>query len=204
MAVWQAVRAYMVRYPDNGCGMVRDLRVQYMRKGRHRMSTKTNAWLGGEAQNEGSRQRPTRWLTPTPVVEALGRFDLDPCGAPGHDLADRTYLIDRGEDGLELPWTGRVWLNPPYGKEAYPFLEKMADHGNGVALIFARTETAAFYRYVWDAADAVLFLRGRISFWDADKVPAKANAGAPSCLVAYGQDNVEALRVSGLGQVVTW
>lgn len=95
-------------------------------------------------------------------------------------------------------------MNPPYGAEAYPFLDKLADHGNGVALIFARTETKAFVRYVWGRADAVLFIAGRLVFWDADKVPAKANAGAPSCLVAYGQQNVSALRRSGLGTVVRW
>lgn len=169
------------------------------------MTTPTNArgWLAAESPTAGVN-RQTRWLTPTPVVEALGRFDLDPCGAPGHDLAERTYLIDRGEDGLALPWHGRVWLNPPYGREAPPFLKRLAEHGDGVALIFARTETAAFNRYVWEAADAVLFMRRRVAFWDADKVPAKSSAGAPSCLVAYGEDNVIALRASGLGQVVTW
>ena len=168
------------------------------------MAGKRNGWLGGEDQNSGSRQRPTRWLTPSPIVQALGEFDLDPCGAPGHELAARTYLEERDEDGLVLPWEGRVWLNPPYGAEAYPFLERMADHGNGVALIFARTETRAFQSYVWERADAVLFIAGRLVFWDADKVPAKANAGAPSCLVAYGHGNVESLRASGLGTVVTW
>ena len=178
------------------------------------MAGKRNGWLGGEDQNSGSRQRPTRWLTPSPIVQALGEFDLDPCGAPGHELAARTYLEERDEDGLVLPWEGRVWLNPPYGAEAYPFLERLADHGNGVALIFARTETKAFQRWVWERADAVLFIAGRLVFWDADKVrggrcrhrvaPAKANAGAPSCLVAYGKDNVDALHRSGLGTVVTW
>lgn len=41
----------------------------------------TNGWLGGEDQNAGSRQRETRWLTPRKLVEPLGTFDLDPCGA---------------------------------------------------------------------------------------------------------------------------
>lgn len=168
------------------------------------MSDRRNGWLGGEDQDSGSRQRPTRWLTPTPLVRALGSFDLDPCDAPNHYLARRTYLLERGENGLKLPWEGRVWLNPPYGIEAYPFLERLADHGNGIALVFARTETKSFVRYVWGSADAVLFIEGRLVFWDADKVPAKANAGAPSCLVAYGRENVHALRVSGLGTVVTW
>ena len=70
----------------------------------------SNAWLGGENQNMGSTQQEVRWLTPKPLVESLGTFDLDPCGAPGHNLANRTYLLENGEDGLELPWFGRVWF----------------------------------------------------------------------------------------------
>lgn len=158
-----------------------------------------NGWLGGENESMGSQQRQTRWLTPKPFVEALGRFDLDPCGAPGWDLADRTYLLENGDDGLRDPWFGRVWLNPPYGKELAPFLARMAEHRNGVALIFARTETKAWSEFVWPVAKAVLFLSRRMVFISADGVEAKANAGAPSALVCYSDEDVEAVRRSGLG-----
>ncbi len=157
-----------------------------------------NGWLGGESQDAGSRQRETRWLTPKPIVEALGRFDLDPCGAPGHELAHETYLVDHGQDGLKLPWRGRVWLNPPYGKLAYPFMRRLADHGCGTALIFARTETAMFFDTVWNTATALLFLRGRVTFLNANGVAAKANSGAPSVLVAYGERDAQALYESGI------
>ena len=160
--------------------------------------TKQNGWLGGETQDAGSGDRQTRWLTPRYVVDALGPFDLDPCGAPGHELAKRTYLLENNENGLTLPWVGRVWLNPPYGKEAAPFLHKMAAHGNGTALIFARTETALFCETVWEKADSVFFLRGRLSFLDAAGVRAKANAGAPSCLVSYSLNDTIMLDESGL------
>ena len=162
------------------------------------MTDKKNGWLGGENQNDGSRQRETRWLTPTHLVEPLGKFDLDPCGAPGHRLAYRTYRIDDGEDGLELPWEGRVWLNPPYGKQAEPFLKKMVQHGHGTALVFARTETKSFHENVWQAATACLFLRGRVSFLHSDGTKASANAGAPSVLVAYGAEDAAALLLSGI------
>lgn len=112
--------------------------------------------------------RETRWLTPPHIVEALGTFDLDPCGAPGHHLAGTTYQIDDGQDGLSLPWFGRVWLNPPYGREGEPFMQRMVDHGRGTALLFARTETRAFFETIWDNATALLFLRGRLRFLKSD------------------------------------
>jgi hypothetical protein len=158
----------------------------------------TNGWLGGENQDAGGRQRETRWLTPKHLVEPLGIFDLDPCGAPGHELASRTLLLENGDDGLRDEWVGRVWLNPPYGKEAEPFLAKMADHNNGTALIFARTETQTWQRIIWPNASAILFLSGRVTFLDAAGVPARANSGAPSCLVAFGEADALALRHSGI------
>lgn len=158
----------------------------------------TNGWLGGENPDKGGGRRETRWLTPTEYVTPLGEFDLDPCGAPGHDLAARTYLLERDEDGLALPWHGRVWLNPPYGREQRPFMERLVEHGEGTALIFARTETRDFHSLVWQQADACLFLSGRISFLDAEGERAKANAGAPSVLVAYGERDAEKLRRSGI------
>ncbi len=82
------------------------------------------------------------------------------------------------------------------------WLRKMRDHGNGVALIPARTETAMFYETVWGAADGVLFLKGRPHFHYVCGRRADFNSGAPIALVAYGSDNLEALRHSGLGFVV--
>ena len=96
----------------------------------------------------------------------------------------------------------RIWLNPPFGREAVKWLRRMRDHGNGVALIPARTETAMFYETVWGAADGVLFLKGRPHFHYVDGRRANFNSGAPIALVAYGRDNLEALRHSGLGFVV--
>lgn len=87
-----------------------------------------------------------------------------------------------------------MWLNPPYGKLTEPFMAKLANHGDGIALIFARTETGMWFREVWPKADALLFLKGRISFLNAQGEQAKANAGAPSVLVAYGVENANVLR----------
>lgn len=133
------------------------------------------------------------WLTPPELVRALGSFDLDPCAPVSGPwaLAKTCYTVH--DNGLKKPWEGRVWLNPPYGLEAAEWLARLADHRNGIALIFARTETAMFFDHVWNSADAVLFLRGRLTFHHADGRRAERNSGAPSCLVAYGGANVASL-----------
>ena len=96
----------------------------------------------------------------------------------------------------------RIWLNPPFGREAVKWLNRMVQHGNGIALVPARTETAMFYTCVWCAADAVLFIKGRPHFHHPSGERAAFNSGAPICLIAYGKHNADVLRASGLGHVV--
>jgi len=142
--------------------------------------------------------RNDRWLTPLPLIRALGSFDLDPCGAPDHPTANEIWTPEAVGDGLSMPWRGRVWLNPPYGRTMADWIRNLAEHGQGTALIFARTETALFHDLVWPLASAILFLRGRVTFLDPEGVAASANSGAPSVLIAYGDDDAKRLAESGL------
>jgi len=133
------------------------------------------------------------WLTPPWIVEALGPFDLDPC-APivrPWPTAGRHFTID--DNGLNREWAGRVWLNPPYGRETGKWLARLAGHGSGIALIFARTETEMFHTHVWEKSDSILFLRGRLHCHHVDGARARANAGGPSCLVAYSEYDTDIL-----------
>lgn len=148
---------------------------------------------GGDGGTAGTHD----WLTPPDLLAKLGAFDMDPCASQFQPwkTADRQYTIE--DDGLAREWTGRVWCNPPYGPHAEKFLKRMAEHGNGIALIFARTETKAFQQWCWKRADGMLFMAGRIKF----RLPGGGSAdsaGAPSVFIAYGQANADALRTSGI------
>ena len=150
----------------------------------------------GMGSHQSSRMKNDEWLTPPWILKELGEFDLDPCAPKIRpwDTAKEHYH----ELGLMKPWHGRVWLNPPYGNEAQHWLKRLVQHGNGIALIFARTETKAFFNHVWDDATALLFIKGRLTFCYVDGSEAENNSGAPSVLIAYGQDNAEVLKNCGI------
>lgn len=66
--------------------------------------------------------------TPADLARDLGRFDLDPCSSPrSHILAIKTYQLERGQDGLKLPWFGSVFANGPYSNPL-PWCERLAAH----------------------------------------------------------------------------
>lgn len=149
-----------------------------------------------------SRTVATRddWQTPEHIVSALGRFDLGPCA----NIDNPTRCAVKGftivENGLAQNWQGRVWLNPPYGGEAPAkiWLSKLAEHGNGIALIPPRVGARWFHDTVLSTAEAILFLKGRVSFIDPCTNRLMAGNNADSILIAYGRENVIALEHCGL------
>ena len=152
------------------------------------------------SSHQSARAKSTTYLTPPYILGALGQFDLDPCAAPSpRPWPTAARHIELPEDGLAAEWSGRVWCNPPFGREAAAWLERMAKHGNGIALVPARTETAMFCRSVWGVASGVLFLRGRPHFHRADGSRLPFNSGAPIALIGYGESNACVLQRSGLG-----
>lgn len=158
----------------------------------------------GLSSHQSARMKNDEWLTPPEILRKLGDFDLDPC-APHPERrpwSTAKHHFHKEADGLAQPWTGRVWLNPPFGREAVQWLRKLVKHGNGIALVPARTETAMFYETIWNVADAVCFMKGRPHFHYVDGRRADANSGAPIALIAYGRDNVDALVKADLGKVV--
>lgn len=138
------------------------------------------------------------WLTPRWLIEKLGPFDLDPCASVVRPWPTAETHYTKKLNGLALRWRGFVWCNPPYGRKAAPWLKRMAEHNDGIALIFARTETAWWQDYIFPRASALFFLRGRLTFCDTSGKPGDNTAGSPSALVAYGHTGARRLFSRGL------
>lgn len=142
------------------------------------------------------RFKSVEWYTPKWVFDSLGlSFDLDP--ASPHDMetmvpASTKFTVF--DNGLKRPWFGRVWLNPPYGPKTGVWIRRMAEHANGIALVFSRTD-ASWCQDAMRSASAMLFVAGRIEF-----IPGKENAhkksrcGAGTVIFAWGPECVDALR----------
>lgn len=153
--------------------------------------------IGGHTQpNQGAS---SDWLTPPHIIESLGPFDLDPCASHNQPWQTANTQYSPPQNGLVLPWKGFIWCNPPYGRETWEWLDQMAEHRNGLALIFARTETIGFFREIWDKADSLLFLEGRLFFhYPETGERAPSNSGGPSVLIGYGSRATGRLRKSDL------
>lgn len=162
--------------------------------------------------HESTANESKEWYTPATIFEALGiEFDLDPC-SPGKAICPwvpTKKTISLPDNGLTAAWEGKVWMNPPYGQDTPAWMQRLQQHGNGIALVFARTDTKWFHDYVVHA-DAICFIKGRVQFVPAIMATAYAQGqkvqtggcGAASMLVAYGQEMGIALMRSDLGLVV--
>lgn len=110
-----------------------------------------------------------KWATPPEFVRELekefGAFDLDPC-CEEHTAKAPTFYTSMG---LEQPWFGRVWLNPPYSNPQ-PWLGRAQQATSTseaqlvVALLPGATDTCWFHELVLPYAE-VRFIRGRIRFY---------------------------------------
>lgn len=136
------------------------------------------------------------WFTPRSIVTPLGEFDLDPCAGP---MKHARRNIRRPKCGLAAKWKGRVWLNPPYSN-VHLWTDRLIEHGDGIALVNARTDPQWFQRLA-HAAAACLWLKGRIKFERPDG--AKKNPPCGSVLVAIGEHNADALLHCGLPGFIT-
>lgn len=147
----------------------------------------------------------TEWYTPSSIYDMLGiKFDLDPC-SPGKKVVSwstcKKHFTSR-QNGLEREWFGTVFMNPPYSRSIInDWVDKFVDHGDGVALLFARTSTRWFHKMA-TYCDAVCFLSSRVPFiQDCDvedyvagrRINRRSGTGCDSLLFSIGCKGTRAL-----------
>lgn len=131
------------------------------------------------AFNSGNNE----WYTPSEYIEAaravMGEINLDPASS---EIANKTVKADHiytvEDNGLEKPWFGNVWLNPPYasdliGKFAEKVVNELGNIKQAIVLVNNATETEWFYGMVTNAT-AVCFPKSRVKFYTPD-----GKTGAP-------------------------
>ena len=131
-----------------------------------RQITRTRTWTG-----------EIEWYTPPDILksayEVMGGIDLDPASSDAQQaqaLVKAKQYFTIANNGLERPWHGRVWLNPPYARGWIDlFVEKMVtsyrsgEMSAGIMLTNSATETR-WWQMAAGACDALCFRRGRVRF----------------------------------------
>lgn len=136
------------------------------------------------------------WYTPKYIFDAMGmKFDLDVAHPPQRTNvpAAKRYF----DGGLERPWFGFVWMNPPFGGRngVWPWLKKFVAYGNGVCLTADRT-SAPWFRWAGNYMDAFLFISPKVKFERPDgTAPGSPSTG--TVLMAIGTKGVAALHRAG-------
>jgi phage N-6-adenine-methyltransferase len=150
-----------------------------------RASTRMNAGMFTSATPE--------WYTPRLIIDRVlqvfGEIDLDPCSNsadPDVATVPAGDYFTAATDGLVQQWHGRVYMNPPYGDEIAPWVDRMVQAFEGeeideaIALLPARTDTN-WFRPLFDYT--IAFIRGRLRFSGAEN-----SAPFPSVVVYLGPD----------------
>ena len=136
--------------------------------------------------------KETAWGTPQWLFDKLDaefHFDLD--AAASSDNAKVKDYYDKNLDGLKQDWSNGhhcVWLNPPYGRDIYRWVEKAYNesHVGGVkvvALLPSRTDTRWFHDFIYGKAE-IRFVKGRLKFTDKSGKE-QNNATFPSMIVIW-------------------
>jgi phage N-6-adenine-methyltransferase len=126
----------------------------------------------------------TEWETPPALFQRLDQefsFTLDVCATRANRKCP-TYFAAR-QDGLRQRWSGRCWMNPPYGRSIGRWIAKAVQESRRsatvVCLLPARTDTVWWHNGVMRACE-IRLIKGRLTF-----VGAPSPAPFPSAIAIF-------------------
>ena len=140
------------------------------------------------------------WNTPDNIIKrvvgVLGVIDLDPCSNDNEtpNIPARQHYT-KEDDGLLYPWSAKVYMNPPYGREIPDWIDKLIDEYNSgvvveaIALVPSRTDTKWFRKL---KGFPRCFIWGRLRF--SNKTSA---ATFPSMAVYIGENKEQFIKIFG-------
>lgn len=162
-----------------------------------------------QAMQTLTSQATVEWYTPPAIIElarqVLGGIDLDPASNPiaqGWIGAARYYTADTP---LQEPWSGRVWLNPPFS-DTPAWVQRLEDEytcGDVTAALLLVNSAPGYvwWEELWRQRP-VCMLRERLRFYQADGTPG-GYAKKGQTIAYYGMDNRRFIEVfSPLGRIV--
>lgn len=133
------------------------------------------------------------WWTPKKYIDAvhkvMGDIDLDPasCEEANKTVMAKQFYSPRN-DGLSKEWEGRVFLNPPYGDEGPPFIEKLYNSlgrvTEAIILVNSRGTDAEWFQPLFDGV--VCFTDHRIDFNSPNEKETGSTHG--SCFIYFGHN----------------
>jgi phage N-6-adenine-methyltransferase len=125
-----------------------------------------------------------QWATPQDFFDKLnaayGPFTTDVCADASNTKCKNFFTKE--QNGLAQVWTGKCWMNPPYGRDIGKWMEKAhqswQEGATVVCLVPARTDTKWWHHFA--AKGEVIFVRGRLKFGDS-----KNSAPFPSAVIIF-------------------
>lgn len=177
-------------------------------------SKKTDGW-DKRARNKRSAKPKTNevdFWTPQTLFDALsgyyGPFDLDAAASKHNAKVENFY--DQNDNSLVQDWVGRVWCNPPYGREngaskgtsswiikAY---EETKVHCNAdvmLMLVPCYTDLSIFHSHVLPYVDEIVFIQSRVKF-EGPNICDGGTSRNPSAVLVFRKGDRDRVKIGSI------